>query len=72
MPSQSLGLATALIGVMVEVPEKTFEWGSFRLFEKVPHADLLVVITVAAVTAMTDLAIAAIVGVIIAALVFAG
>lgn len=61
----------ALIGLMFVVSEKTFEWGSFRLFGKVPHADLLVVITVAAVTVVTDLAIAVIVGVIISALVFA-
>ncbi|KXS31609.1 MAG: sulfate transporter [Candidatus Gallionella acididurans] len=61
----------ALIGLMFVVSEKTFEWGSFRLFGKVPHADLLVVITVAVVTVMTDLAIAVIVGVIISALVFA-
>ncbi|MDX8400730.1 MAG: SulP family inorganic anion transporter [Gallionellaceae bacterium] len=61
----------ALIGLMFVVSEKTFEWGSFRLFGKVPHADLLVVVTVASVTVMTDLAIAVIVGVIISALVFA-
>lgn len=61
----------ALIGLMFVVSEKTFEWGSFRLFGKVPHADLLVVVTVAVVTVMTDLAIAVVVGVIISALVFA-
>jgi len=61
----------ALIGLMFVVSEKTFEWGSFRLFGKVPTADLLVVVTVATVTVFTDLAIAVIVGVIISALVFA-
>lgn len=61
----------ALVGLMFVVSEKTFEWGSFRLFGKVPHADLLVVITVATVTVFTDLAIAVVVGVIISALVFA-
>jgi len=61
----------ALIGLMFVVSEKTFEWGSFRLFGKVPTADLLVVVTVATVTVLTDLAIAVIVGVIISALVFA-
>lgn len=61
----------ALIGLMFVVSEKTFEWGSFRLFGKIPHADLLVVITVATVTVLTDLAIAVVVGVIISALVFA-
>jgi SulP family sulfate permease len=61
----------ALIGLMFMVSEKTFEWGSLRLFGKVPAADVLVVITVAVVTVFTDLAIAVIVGVIISALVFA-
>jgi len=61
----------ALIGLMFVVSEKTFEWGSFRLFGKVPKADVLVGLTVAIVTVLTDLAIAVIVGVIISALVFA-
>jgi len=54
----------ALIGVMFVVSEKTFEWGSFRLFGKVPKADILVGLTVAIVTVLTDLAIAVIVGVL--------
>ncbi|MDO8310604.1 MAG: SulP family inorganic anion transporter, partial [Sideroxyarcus sp.] len=61
----------ALIGLMFVVSEKTFEWGSFNLFGKVPTADILVVVTVATVTVFTDLAIAVVVGVIISALVFA-
>lgn len=61
----------ALIGLMFVVSEKTFEWGSFRLFGKVPKADVLVGLTVAIVTVLADLAIAVIVGVIISALVFA-
>jgi SulP family sulfate permease len=61
----------ALIGLMFVVSEKTFEWGSLRLWGKVPTADALVVVTVAVVTVLTDLAIAVIVGVIISALVFA-
>ncbi|MBU1214636.1 MAG: SulP family inorganic anion transporter [Gammaproteobacteria bacterium] len=61
----------ALIGLMFVVSEKTFEWGSFRLFGKVPHADVFVGITVALVTVLSDLAVAVIVGVIISALVFA-
>lgn len=61
----------ALIGLMFVVSAKTFAWGSFRIFGKVPHADLLVVIVVTVVTVLADLAIAVIVGVIISALVFA-
>jgi len=61
----------ALTGLMFVVSEKTFAWGSFRLFGKVPTADVLVVVTVAVVTVLTDLAMAVVVGVIISALVFA-
>ncbi len=61
----------ALIGVMFVVAEKTFEWGSLRLYGKVPKPDLLVIILVAGITVIADLAIAVIVGVIFSALVFA-
>lgn len=61
----------ALIGVMFVVAEKTFEWGSFRLYGKVPKPDLLVIVLVAGITVIADLAIAVIIGVIFSALVFA-
>jgi len=61
----------ALIGVMFVVAEKTFEWGSLRLFGKVPKQDVFVCLLVAGVTVVSDLAIAVIIGVIISALVFA-
>lgn len=61
----------ALIGVMFVVCEKTFEWGTFRLFGKVPRADAVVIVLVAALTLIYDLAVAVIAGVIVSALVFA-
>ncbi len=61
----------ALIGVMFVVAEKTFEWGSFRLFGKVPKPDILVGLLVAVITVVFDLAIAVVSGVIVSALVFA-
>ena len=61
----------ALIGVMFVVCEKTFEWGTFRLFGKVPRADALVIVLVAGVTLAFNLATAVLVGVIVSALVFA-
>lgn len=61
----------ALIGVMFVVAEKTFEWGSLRIFGRVPKQDIFVVILVAVVTVFFDLAIAVIIGVIISALAFA-
>ena len=61
----------ALIGVMFVVSEKTFEWGSFRLFGKVPKPDIFVGILVAVITVFADLAIAVVVGVILSALTFA-
>lgn len=61
----------ALVGVMFMVVLGTFEWGSFNLLNKIPREDSFVGILVAVVTVFTDLAIAVVVGVIAAALVFA-
>lgn len=61
----------ALIGVMFVVAVKTFEWGSVRVLGKVPRADALVIVAVTVVTIFTDLAVAVVIGVVIAALVFA-
>jgi sulfate permease, SulP family len=61
----------ALIGVMFVVAEKTFEWGSLRLFGKVPREDVFVGLLVGGVTIIADLAIAVILGVIVSALFFA-
>ena len=61
----------ALIGVMFVVAEKTFEWGSLRLFGKVPKKDIVVGLLVGGITIIADLAIAVIVGVIVSALFFA-
>lgn len=61
----------ALIGVMFVVCQKTFAWGSFRLFGKVPKADIVVGLLVAGVTLAFDLAVAVVAGVIVSALVFA-
>lgn len=61
----------ALVGVMFIVVIGTFEWATFRLFGKVPKADIFVSVLVAVVTVISDLAIAVVVGVIVSALVFA-
>ncbi|MCB1737199.1 MAG: SulP family inorganic anion transporter, partial [Gammaproteobacteria bacterium] len=61
----------ALVGVMFVVVIGTFEWASLRLWGKIPTADLFVVVLVAGITVVADLAIAVIVGVIVSALVFA-
>jgi SulP family sulfate permease len=61
----------ALIAVMFVVSEKTFEWGSLRVLHKVPRHDALIIVAVTVITVLTDLVIAVIAGVIIAALVFA-
>ncbi len=61
----------ALVGVMFMVVIGTFAWSSFRLMNKIPIADALVIILVSGITVWKDLAIAVIVGVIISALVFA-
>ena len=61
----------ALVGVMFMVVIGTFAWSSFRIINKIPVADAIVLVTVSAVTVWQDLAIAVLVGVIMSALVFA-
>lgn len=61
----------ALIGVMFVVAEKTFAWGSLRLFGKVPRQDVIVGLLVGGITVIANLAVAVIVGIIVSALVFA-
>lgn len=62
----------ALTGLMIMVSIGTFEWASLRVFTKFPKSDILVMILVTLVTIILhNLALAVIVGVIIAALVFA-
>lgn len=61
----------ALVGVMFMVVIGTFAWSSFRVLNKIPISDAIVLVVVSGVTVAVDLAIAVIVGVIISALVFA-
>lgn len=61
----------ALVGVMFMVVIETFEWATFRFIRKIPFHDALIIIVVTVVTVLTDLAIAVVVGVIMASLVFA-
>lgn len=60
----------ALVGVMFMVVIGTFAWSSFRILNKIPLSDVVVLITVSTLTVIFDLAIAVIAGVIISALVF--
>lgn len=62
----------ALIGLMVMVAIGTFEWASLRTFTKMPKSDIFVMVMVTLVTAILhNLALAVVIGVVIAALVFA-
>lgn len=62
----------ALVGVMIMVAFGTFEWISFRIINKMPKHDVFVGILVAVITVwLHNLALAVLIGVIIAALVFA-
>ena len=62
----------ALTGLMIMVAIGTFEWASLRTFTKMPKSDIFVMIVVTLVTVfLHNLALAVIIGVIIAALVFA-
>jgi SulP family sulfate permease len=62
----------ALTGVMMMVAIGTFEWISLRIINKMPKSDIITGVLVAAITVwLHNLALAVLVGVIIAALVFA-
>ncbi|GAB5466228.1 MAG: SulP family inorganic anion transporter [Candidatus Kapaibacteriales bacterium] len=62
----------ALTGLMIMVSIGTFEWASLRTFNRMPKSDILIMVTVTLVTIfLHNLALAVLVGVIIAALVFA-
>ncbi len=62
----------ALTGLMIMVSIGTFEWASLRTFNKMPVSDIFVMVLVTLVTAVLhNLALAVLIGVIIAALVFA-
>ncbi len=62
----------ALTGLMIMVSIGTFEWASLKTFNKMPKSDIFVMVLVTLVTAVLhNLALAVIIGVIIAALVFA-
>lgn len=62
----------ALTGLMIMVAVGTFEWASMRTFTKMPKSDIFVMVMVTLVTVLLhNLALAVIIGVIIAALVFA-
>ncbi|XAM01052.1 SulP family inorganic anion transporter [Phycisphaeraceae bacterium D3-23] len=62
----------ALVGVMFMVVIGTFEWASIKMFKRMPRADMFVMVTVVLITVfMHNLALAVLVGVIVAALVFA-
>lgn len=62
----------ALTGLMIMVAIGTFEWASLKTFKRMPKSDIFVMVMVTLVTALLhNLALAVIIGVIIAALVFA-
>ena len=61
----------ALTGLMMMVVIATFAWTSLRLINKIPKEDLFVIALVTGLTVAYDLALAVIVGVIVAALVYA-
>lgn len=61
----------ALVGVMFMVVIGTFAWSSFRILNKIPLSDAIVLIAVSVLTVIFDLAIAVLAGIVMSALVFA-
>lgn len=61
----------ALVGLMFMVAIGTFEWASFKTFRKMPNSDVIVMVLVTAITAIThNLAVAVLLGVVISALAY--
>ncbi|MEH6745623.1 MAG: SulP family inorganic anion transporter [Maribacter arcticus] len=61
----------ALVGLMFMVAIGTFEWASFKTFRKMPNSDVVVMILVTLITAIThNLAVAVLLGVVISALAY--
>ena len=61
----------ALVGVMFVVAQQTFAWSSLQVLGKVPRHDALLIVVVTCITVATDLAVAVLCGIVIAALSFA-
>lgn len=62
----------ALTGVMLVVSFTTFNWGSLRIYKKMPSSDFFIMVIVASITIfMHNLAFAVLTGVVLSALVFA-
>ena len=61
----------ALVGVMFMVVVGTFEWTTFRILNKIPRSDRVILLSVSVITVFTNLAVAVAIGIIISALVFA-
>ncbi|KEO72153.1 SulP family inorganic anion transporter [Anditalea andensis] len=61
----------ALVGLMFMVAIGTFEWASLKVFGKVPVSDIIILVLVTLITVLLhNLALAVLVGVIIASLVY--
>ena len=62
----------ALTGLMIMVAIGTFEWASLRTFRRMPTSDVIIMVLVTGITAVLhNLALAVLIGVIVAALIFA-
>ena len=61
----------ALVGVMFMVVIGTFAWSTFKVVNKVPKPDVIVILIVTVLTVIFDLAVAVLSGVIVSSLVFA-
>ncbi|QPH55823.1 SulP family inorganic anion transporter [Pontivivens ytuae] len=59
----------ALTGVMFMVVIGTFAWRTFQVMRRVPRSDAFLIVVVTGVTVIADLAIAVVVGIILASLV---
>ncbi len=61
----------SLVGIMFIVVISTFEWSTFKILNKIPKSDALVIVLVSVITVFTNLAVSVAIGIILSALVFA-
>src|SRR5699024_5155161 len=62
-----------LVGVMIRVSMRTFNWGSFKFLKQAPKSEAFVMLmTVAIILYTQNLAIGVVIGVILSALIFVG
>jgi MFS superfamily sulfate permease-like transporter len=70
-PAIALIPTASLTGVMFVVVMKTFDWATFKTIPRIPLADAFIIVLVTVLSVVTNIAIAVVVGVVLACLLYA-